>query len=225
MDIRSAFDAAAQSYDAERRSLIPCFDEFYGAAVDLVAEMAPPKPRILDLGAGTGLLSALVAQARPDAEFVLSDLSEAMLEQARRRFAGTTVTASFRVMDHLSLADEAAFDVVMSALSIHHLEDPDKRALYAACARALKPGGLFLNADQVAGDTATMEDRYWRHWFDAVKASGLAQDRIEAAIHRQSFDRRAPLAPQLDWLRQAGLAEVECRTKNVSFAVLCGIRE
>ena len=127
-------------------------------------------------------------------------------------------------MDHLALADMAAFDVVMSGLSIHHLEDEGKRALYAAAARALKPGGVFLNADQVSGDTPEMEDRYWGHWHESVKASGLPDSAIQAAIERQKFDRRAPLEPQLEWLRQGGLSQVECRYKNVSFVVICGVK-
>ncbi|RAU23115.1 class I SAM-dependent methyltransferase [Paramagnetospirillum kuznetsovii] len=224
LDIQTAFDSAARSYDGERRQLIPCFTDFYGAAVGLVAEFAPADARILDLGAGTGLLSALVAQALPDAAFTLSDLSEGMLAHARERFAGTATQASIRVMDHLALADTGAFDVVMSGLSIHHLEDDGKRALYAASVRALRPGGLFVNADQVSGDTPAMEGRYWQHWFRSISASGLSKSSIDAAIERQKLDRRAPLEPQLAWLREAGLREVECRYKNASFAVICGVK-
>jgi tRNA (cmo5U34)-methyltransferase len=204
--------------------LIPCFDDFYGAALDMVTEFAPPGARILDLGAGTGLLSALVAERLPDAELVLTDLAEGMLAQARERFAGRVPPVELRVMNHLDLAEEGVYDVVMSALSIHHLEDEGKQAVYAAMARAVRPGGLVLNADQVAGDTAAMEARYWHHWRAAIERAGVSDDDIAAAIERQTLDRRAPLAPQLDWLRQAGLAEVECRYKNVSFAVMAGIR-
>lgn len=222
--IGAAFDRAAASYDSGRRRLIPCFDEFYATALELVCEAAPPDARILDLGAGTGLLTALVADARPDAEFTLTDLSEGMLEQARARFAPSPLKVRFRAMDHLALDEIAAYDVVMSALSIHHLEDEGKRRLYAACARALKPGGRFVNADQVAGDDKAMEERYWRHWRDRVVAAGTGPEELAAAIERQSFDRRAPLGPQLDWLREAGLQGVECRYKNVSFVVMCGDR-
>jgi len=222
--IRAVFDRAAASYDAGRRQLIPCFDEFYAAAIELVTEAAPPGGRVLDLGAGTGLLTALVAETRPDLNFTLTDLSEDMLNRARARFADRGDRVRFRVMDHLALDEIAAYDVVMSGLSIHHLEDDGKRRLYAACARALKPGGRFVNADQVAGDDAAMEARYWKHWYEKVVASGIGQAEIDAAIERQSFDRRTPLAPQLDWLRAAGLNAVECRYKNVSFVVICGDR-
>jgi len=219
--VRTLFDAAAASYDAGRRLLIPCFDDFYGTVAELVAAHTPEAPRGLDLGAGTGLLSAVVDSVRPRARLVLTDLAEAMLDKARRRFAGRPDT-EYRVMDHLALAAENEFDLVVSALSIHHLEDDGKAEIYALAARALKPGGLFVNADQVAGDTPDMEARYWRHWYEAAKASGIAAAELEAAVERQQLDRRAPLAPQLAWLRAAGLVEVECRYKNVSFAVMCG---
>lgn len=224
LTIETAFNRAARSYDGLRRRLIPCFDDFYGAAMDLVAEFAPPGARILDLGAGTGLLSALVAERLPAARLVLTDLAEGMLAQARERFAGRVPPVELRVMNHLELAEEGAYDVVMSALSIHHLEDEGKRAVYAAMARAVRPGGLVLNADQVAGDTGPMEARYWSHWHDAIRKAGVADEDIAAAIERQTLDRRTPLAPQLEWLRQAGLTQVECRYKNVSFAVMAGLR-
>ncbi|CAA7626991.1 SAM-dependent methyltransferase [Candidatus Terasakiella magnetica] len=224
LTIQSAFDRAARSYDAGRRQLIPCFDDFYDAAIALVTETAPPAARILDLGAGTGLLSALVMDSLPQAQLTLTDLSEGMLERARERFAACGERVVFRVMDHLALADEQSFDVVMSGLSIHHLDDDGKQALYAAATRALKPGGRFVNADQVLGDTPEMEARYWTLWHQAVLASGLAADEIAAAIERQKLDRRTPLEPQLAWLRQAGLSQVECRYKNISFAVMGGVR-
>jgi len=223
-DIGAVFGRAAASYDAGRRRLIPCFDEFYAAALELVTEAAPPGARILDLGAGTGLLTALVADTRPDCDFTLTDLSEEMMDRARARFADRPDSVHFRAMNHLDLDETAAYDVVMSALSIHHLEDDGKRRLYAACARALKPGGRFVNADQVSGDDAAMEARYWHHWYDRVVASGIGRTEIDAAIERQKFDRRAPLGPQLDWLREAGLGAVECRYKNVSFVVISGDR-
>jgi tRNA (cmo5U34)-methyltransferase len=223
MTIEAAFNRAARSYDGLRRQLIPCFDDFYGAAIDLVTEFAPPGARILDLGAGTGLLSALAAERLDDARFVLTDLAEDMLDRARERFANRPAPVEFRVMNHLDLAEDGVYDVVMSALSIHHLEDGGKRAVYAAMARAAKAGGLVLNADQVAGDTPEMEARYWNHWHEAIRRAGVPEADIAAAIERQGFDRRTPLAPQLDWLRHAGLTQVECRYKNVSFAVMAGV--
>ena len=64
------FDRAATAYDGERRALVPGFDGFYGAALAAL-EGLPEGARVLDLGAGTGLLSGLLAAARPDVRLTL----------------------------------------------------------------------------------------------------------------------------------------------------------
>ncbi|MCL7459446.1 hypothetical protein AB0I85_01655 [Micromonospora echinofusca] len=69
MDVAEVFDAVAGSYDEARRRLVPCFDAFYGTAVEVAAPplraalAAGRTPEVLDLGAGTGLLSLLLAAA------------------------------------------------------------------------------------------------------------------------------------------------------------------
>lgn len=71
MDVAEVFDAVAGSYDDARRRLVPCFDAFYGTAVEVAAPplraalAAGRTPEVLDLGAGTGLLSLLLAAAVP----------------------------------------------------------------------------------------------------------------------------------------------------------------
>jgi len=79
------FGAHAPEYGAQRRRLVPCFDLFYGTAVDLLAQREGPVRRVLDLGAGTGLLGAAVLDRYPDVELMLLDGAEEMLRQARDR--------------------------------------------------------------------------------------------------------------------------------------------
>src|SRR4051795_3001379 len=75
-----AFDADAREYDRERRMLIPCFDGFYGNAIEVIRDWDTPKnPRVVDLGAGTGLFSEMVADALPEATIRLLDISPKML--------------------------------------------------------------------------------------------------------------------------------------------------
>ena len=81
-----AFSAYAAEYTAQRRRLIPVYDEFYGAVVDALRWAGDGGiRRVLDLGAGTGLLSAEVAAAFPGVSIDLLDGSEAMLAEARER--------------------------------------------------------------------------------------------------------------------------------------------
>jgi tRNA (cmo5U34)-methyltransferase len=223
----AVFDQAAAGYDALRRRLIPCFDPFYRATLDLIEEHWPPgrsRARVLDLGAGTGLLSAFVFARRPEARIRLIDASEAMLEQARRRFGGRH-DAEFRRADLSSSALDGPWDLVISALAIHHLEDAAKRDLFKRIHAALTPGGLFVNAEQVLGPTLAIEARYHRIWLEAVRSAGAPEIEVERTLERMSFDRCATVENQMLWMRDAGLKDVDCSFKEWRFAVMSGRAE
>ena len=157
---RAAFEAHAEGYDAERRRLLPCFDAFYAAAVEAVGLSGRPPGRVLDLGAGTGLLAGFVARGLPGgASSTLLDGAGAMLAQARERLGER---ASYVVGDLVDPLPEGPWDAIVSALAIHHLDDPAKRDLFARVRAALAPGGLFVNAEQVAGESAWLDVVYVR---------------------------------------------------------------
>lgn len=57
-EIYQQFNRIAEEYDVNRRKFIPCFDEFYKETTAFIARCIGKPMRILDLGAGTGLLTA-----------------------------------------------------------------------------------------------------------------------------------------------------------------------
>ena len=222
--IAGTFTAHARDYDALRRRLVPCFDAFYGAALDRIADWGvPPQARVLDLGAGTGLVAAMVKERWPATSVHLVDVSEGMLAEAQARLQGAS-GASFEVADYATAPLGGGWDLAVSALSIHHLEDAAKRALFARIRDALRPGGLFVNAEQVLGPTPAAEAAYAARWRAEVRGLGATPDEIAPAEERMRFDRCAPLELQLGWLRDAGFAEVDCVFKAWRFAVYAGER-
>lgn len=222
--ISVAFDAVATVYDAARPRLVPCFDRFYGTAVALAADKLQHagEPKITDLGAGTGLLAALVSQSLPNARFTLIDISPAMVEEARKRFVPLEAQVEFEIADYAASTLPQRQDAFVSALSIHHLEDSDKKALFARIFEALAPGGLFINAEQVAPEPpAAMADAL-EGWEAEVKRAGGSEAELAGARERMKHDICASESAQLAWLRQAGFTDVRTAFRDGMFCVYSG---
>ncbi|HVG27377.1 MAG TPA: methyltransferase domain-containing protein [Acidobacteriaceae bacterium] len=216
---QAVFDATARTYDENRARLIPCYQRFYAAAVELIPEGTR---HVVDLGAGTGLLSVWVRERLPEARLELIDSSGLMLEKARERFAGDA-RVSFELRDYARTAIPGC-DAVVSALSIHHLEDEEKRALFGRAYEALAPGGVFINADQVLGPTAGLEEQYKQRWLAEVRELGATEQQVKDSLLRQEEDRCASVEDQVLWMREAGFADADCWFKDGRFAVMAGTR-
>lgn len=194
---KAVFDATASVYDADRSRLIPGFDAFYRWAIDMIPDGVR---RILEIGAGSGLMTILVRDRFPQAQIHLIDFSGAMLALARQRL-GDAPTITYEQADYVAAALPANMDAVVSSLSIHHLEDADKRKVFRKIYESLAPGGLFINAEQVAGPTPDLEARYRKLWLQQVRKAGASEEQIEGALYRMREDRCASVGDQLDWLR------------------------
>lgn len=86
VNIADLFDEAAESYDSTRRKYISCISDLYGVLVEQIPFEVEEEFDILDLGAGTGLLTSMVKKVFPNANYTLVDISTEMLEKAKERF-------------------------------------------------------------------------------------------------------------------------------------------
>jgi len=107
---------------------------------------AKPGDRVLDVGCGTGYLTRRAAHAvTPGGHVVGVDPSPPVIDYATR-------TAPPNCTFHLATAEaipepDAAFDVVMSSLAIHHLPPQHRPTAFHEMHRVLRPGGHLLIAD------------------------------------------------------------------------------
>lgn len=225
MSIRKVFDDSAETYDFDRRRLIPCYEDLYAIPLEIIPFHQDRELRVLDLGAGTGLLSAKVAARYPRAQLVLVDLAPAMLQIAEKRFAGSDAgRVAFHLLDYSKQPLKGTYDLIVSALSIHHLPDGDKEALFRKICRVLEPGGLFINADQVLGENAVAEKIYKRCLLQKVLDSGISAEALAAGRERMKEDRMAPLSSQLGWLTLAGFTDVTVWYQYYNFVVFSGTK-
>ncbi|HHW36599.1 MAG TPA: class I SAM-dependent methyltransferase [Bacillales bacterium] len=214
------FNENAAQYDSQRVKLIPCFHDFYTIPVSLLNTQSN-NPAVLDIGAGTGLLSSLILEKYPDANITLIDISEKMFEAAKKRLSNFP-DVKYILNDYTTYDFDGEFDIIVSALSIHHLTDPEKRHLYQKIFKMLKNGGLFINADQVLGQTPFIEALYKSDWSQKIESSGLTQEELAAAYERTKLDKMSTLEEQLNWLKASGFEDVDCVYKYFNFVVLYG---
>ena len=221
-EIKDQFGAISKEYDRQRPYLIPCFHDFYTACYPLVKRMANAKT-VLDLGAGTGLFSYFIYLIKPELNYTLTDLSPQMLEEAKNRFKGLK-NFQFQEINFSVDALPGKYDLIISALSIHHLDDAGKKELYKKIFDSLNENGLFINADQVLGRSHGFDSFYKDSWKESVKESGLEDAAVESAFRRMKHDKFATLETQLNMLGEAGFNEIDCIYKNQNFAVFAGMK-
>lgn len=228
------FDRWATQYDSERRLLISPFDAYYAAAGE-AASINPDGTRrttganggpvrVLDLGAGTGLLTAVLADALPDAELTLLDEAPAMLAQAKDRLSDIADRLTLIEGDLFTDFPEGPFDVIASGLAIHHLDPADQARVYAIAREYLAPGGVFVNAEQLRGSTPWLETHFVEREVVHAQAGGFTDEALAQARIRWSIDQHVDLETQLRWLHDAGYDTVECVFKSWRFAVVAGWR-
>jgi ubiquinone/menaquinone biosynthesis C-methylase UbiE len=206
------------------------------AAFEKVREriLAVSQPRrsdvCVDLGAGTGFVT--MALAPLVASVLAVDISPAMINVVVERAADAglaNVSAEVGDLKDLMLPPANA-DLIVSSYALHHLADPDKRALAARAAQWLRPGGRLVIADMMFGRGGSPRDRaILRQKVTALAAKGIGGWwRIAKNLTRYGLrvGSEHPATPQF-WqqaLRDAGLAEVRFQPVAAEAGIVCGIR-
>ena len=117
-----------------------------------IARQVQPGDRVLEIGCGTGTLTALLAERGADVTAL--DASPHMLAQAQKKLAARKLSerVTLKFMDAARIADEfapASFDYIVSTLVFSELPPDEQRYVLTACAGLLAPGGRLLIADEV----------------------------------------------------------------------------
>ncbi|MDP9223968.1 MAG: class I SAM-dependent methyltransferase [Actinomycetota bacterium] len=152
---------------------------------------------VLELGIGTGETALRVMELHPGAHLTAIDSSREMLERARTSFPAADLRLS-RLEDSLP---EGPFDLVVSALAVHHLDSAGKRDLFQRVAHVLRHAGSFVLADLVVPKREQ----------DAITPVDWVMDLPDR------------LEDQVEWLSEAGF-EVELVWTCKDLAVLRAVR-
>jgi len=168
------------------REEVPAYDELQDEVA--AASAGPGVERVLELGVGTGETSRRVLDVHPDVELIGIDESAEMVAAASARLARADLRVA-RLEDPLP---EGHFDLVVSALAVHHLDGDGKADLFARIAERLRPGGRFVLGDVVIPDDPA----------DAITPIDGIYDQPSRAVDQVSWLGAAGLDARIVWSRQ-----------------------
>jgi tRNA (cmo5U34)-methyltransferase len=232
-------DASKVEYFMDHASrFIPDRARMQDLVVSLLCDVLLPRFRghtlaVVELGSGDGALSHALSLSCSDIKLTLLDGSEEMLAGAHRRFASDSrvsyVHATFQdvISSRTALARS---HLIVSSLAIHHLTFAEKGQMFAAAARALVPGGAFVNIDVVLSPSDYLEHWYLRLWgewirqHDAEADDGQSFHHIPMQYKENQDNLPDTLQDQLGALRSSGLEGVDVFFKSGVFAVYGGFK-
>ena len=218
---------------------VPRRDEMHAVIVAAAPFAADRAIKIIDLGAGEGLLAEALLTRFPAATLTALDGSDAMRREAGRRLQPFGDRARVAPFDLAALDwwDRMfGVDLVVASLSLHHVNDAKKQYLYKAAADRMTPHGALLVADLVEpqhpASRAVAADR----WDAAASAQAddLASPQLLQRFHDERWnhfrfpdpaDQPAALLHHLIWLRHAGFAAVDCLWLDAGHAVFGGFKQ
>ena len=96
----------------------------------------------------------------------------------------------------------------------------DGQSEVLAFSKILKYGGIFINADQIKGETPFLRKLYRDIWLKKIRMNGASKKKIEESVkRREKYDIDSSLKDQLKWLKNAGFRDVDCIYKNYFLGV------
>lgn len=210
----------AACFDDMLARSIPDLQAMRRIVVELVDQLAPPAPTVLDLGCslGTGLES--VRAVRPEARLHGVDNSLPMLTRARRRLGPN---AHLELLDlDFDLPDVESIDVCLAILTLQFLPRERRLSLLRGIASRMAPGGVLLLVEKLDHDPGPLREALVGAHHARKRAAGYSEAQVDA----KAASIAGVLVPDTaraheQRLRGAGFADAERVWQSLNFAGWC----
>lgn len=217
MSVAAHLGIRLADYDKRIRTFIPDYETM----LDVAASLVPRHARmIVDLGIGTGALSARCLRAAPRARVVGIDVDAEIVALASRRLRDrlTIVSGSFLK------APLPACDAAVASFALHHVRTrAAKASFYRRVRRALRPRGRLIIVDCQPALDRSLRDAQRDAWLAHLRASyspARARGLLAAWSHEDVY---VPLETEQVMLTASGL-QPEVVWRRGAFAVINAVR-
>ncbi|MEI5993050.1 class I SAM-dependent methyltransferase [Candidatus Enterococcus mansonii] len=219
--IQAHFDQEAQEFDDVIQKIIPYYNQMIEALVASIPFDTDHPISVIDLGCGTGTVACAIQEVYPNAVFTCVDMSEEMLTIAKQKLNNQAlcISSSFE-----KLTFDTTYDVVVSSLALHHLENQaSHQQFYRQIYDALKPNGLFINADVIQASSPQLQEVFMQKWI-AFMNQQITLKEIQERWLKSHFeeDRPQPLMEELKTLETVGFKAIDVVYKYYNYAVYLG---
>jgi tRNA (cmo5U34)-methyltransferase len=210
---------AADEYDRTIRTFIPNYERMIATIVHWIDGHVPPGGLVVDLGAGTGGLSAAILDALPDVRVQLVDVDPNMLEVAATRCSAHVDRYELR---RARFEDQLPrCHAVVASLALHHVAaHAEKRELYRAILTALEPAGLVVVGDALVHPDGPERRRMVEDLYAHMEDNGISA--AEAEQHFAQWaeeDFYVSLPDELSLIAGAGFPRPDCFWRDGLIAV------
>jgi SAM-dependent methyltransferase len=204
-------------------NLIPSLIPHHASFLESMLAFLSIRPgRVLELGSGTGLVTARIRALAPRAEIVCIDLSEDMIAFARAKTALAGV--NFIEGDIRRTWAEGRFDTIITSLCLHHLSPEERSAVIWRAAGSLAPGGRFICGDVFRPlyrwEEKVQRSRWIAHMLRESAPEEIMQKMVaERESHYHDFDTVQTFRKRL---QQSGFARTVVPFTSGFLAVVVG---
>ncbi len=195
--MRDFFDTRAETYD-DHMLVDLQLDEFY-TEIGNQMSLTGARPRVLDLGCGTGLELQRLYARYPDAQVTGVDVSGEMLRQLQNKFPGRSM--QLICGSYFEVPFGEAYDMALSTYSLHHWNEQEKLFLYQKIYHALAVGVVFLQGDYTC-QTPEQEQFFQSELLRLRAEQGLSPNQF------YHYDTPFTAATEMRLLRTAGFQQV-----------------
>lgn len=221
------------------RAMVPGREEIERTLLELLPAGRDEPFVGVEIGTGTGWLSAAVLREFSEARMIGLDGSPEMLRKTRESLAPYGERAEllpFRLEEPSWTEEVPPVRVCLSSLVLHHLDGPGKRELFARLFARLEPGGALLFADLMEPRTERARRHSAAAWGEEVRRRSLEihgdaraheffeHERWNIYDHPDPMDRPSTIPGQLRWMEEAGFEGVDVFWARAGHALLGGYR-